>query len=652
MVIAVAMGMLFSLLQWQGFLSSWQTKITDNFFLESKPSPEIVIAGIDSATLEKLGRWPIRRTYYAEAIENLEKAGVKTIGIDILFSEPSVGDDDKVLSETLKKYDNVIQPVMVEFATKQKKGVYPQASKTIVPLVGESFSLGSGQYGHVNISPDQDKITRRVPLWVRNGNDTLASFDLQVLKNYNSARFDVFRPPTDTEGKMRINFAGSPGTFPLLSFADIVSGNFDASKVKDKMVLFGITDVGIPDMQPTPTSSAQPMFGVEIHANIIHTILTGQFLTEEKQSSALATIWIFVLLLGLLVPLLRPFVSLTLALGGSFLYIIMATGLFEFEGLIISVVWPVLSILFTYLAIILYRAIFEERKAKEIKGAFGKYVSSAVLQDILGHPEKLQLGGEKREMTVMFSDIRGFTTLSEKLKPEELVRLLNAYLDAMTKIVLANGGVLDKYIGDAIMAFWNAPIDQKNHEILACKTALEMTKSLAKFNEEFTRPQQLPEIKIGVGINTGEMIAGNMGSSLRFDYTVIGDAVNLSSRLEGTNKEYGTEIIISESVYGQVKSEFVCRQLDLIRVKGKVEPIMIYEVLGEKGEDFAFIQPFEAGLTLYRNNDFALAIKKFEEVLKIKPEDAPAKLLLSRCGEYIKNPPSPDWGGVYDRSSK
>lgn len=664
-LISLVIGLFFSFLFYQGFLYSWQLKLSDNFFIGSNPSKEIVIAGIDGKTLTNLGRWPINRTKYVTALENLKNAGVKTIGVDVLFSEPSVGEDDQKLDEYIKSKDNIVQPILAEFPEKQRERDLLLASSITPPIIGGYSLENIDSFGHVNISPDSDSITRRVPLIVKSDTKIIPNFDLQILKKYDKKRFSapyksgndvIFGKsliPTDPYARMIINFAGGPKTFPVISFSDIVDGSFDKTKVKDKIVLIGVTDPGIPDAQYTPTSRSQAMYGVEIHANILHTILSGNFLKSFSASNTVYLIILLSLLLGILLPLFKPLKSAVLTIIIVFVYIIFTAAIFEFKGIIFNLVWPALTMIFVFLGITLYRIIFEEKKSKEIKDAFGKYVSTSVLHDILAHPEKLKLGGEKREMTVMFSDIRGFTTLSEKLKPEELVHLLNAYLDSMTKVILENQGVLDKYIGDAIMAFWNAPINQKEHAILACQSALAMKNSLKQFNEEFTKKQGLSELKIGVGINTGDMIAGNMGSTLRFDYTVIGDSVNLASRLEGTNKEYGTEVIISESTYEQAKHKFTCRELDLIRVKGKKEPIKIFEVVAEgKLKDNSLINIYEEGLKFYRKNNFELAIERFSEIISINPNDGPANLLLERCKGYLKHPPEKGWGGVYDRRTK
>jgi adenylate cyclase len=273
---------------------------------------------------------------------------------------------------------------------------------------------------------------------------------------------------------------------------------------------------------------------------------------------------------------------------------------------------------------------------------------------MLKDPSKLKLGGDKKDLSVLFSDIRGFTTISEKLTPEELVHLLNEYLTAMTNVVFKYDGLLDKYMGDAIMAVFGAPLDQPDHPIRACRTALDMMEELKKLQEKWAGEGR-PVLDIGVGINTGDMVVGNMGSEMRFDYTVMGDSVNLGSRLEGINKEYGTNIIISEYTYEAVKDVFFCREMDSVRVKGKKRPVRIYELIGEKkdvetwGEAIRF---FEDGLSKYKQGLWDKAIESFQKVLALRPSDASSRLYIERCQALKENPPEGPWDGVFTMTKK
>lgn len=319
-----------------------------------------------------------------------------------------------------------------------------------------------------------------------------------------------------------------------------------------------------------------------------------------------------------------------------------------------NLIYPVLTMMTIYLGITVYRYVTEEREKKKIRGAFQYYLTASVINEILKDPSKLKLGGDKKQLSVMFSDIRGFTGISEKLTPEELVRLLNEYLTAMTDVVFKYDGLLDKYIGDAIMAVFGAPLDQPDHALRACRTALEMMSELKRLREKWAAEGR-PDVNIGVGVNTGDMVVGNMGSEMRFDYTVIGDSVNLASRLEGTNKEYGTNIIISEFTYESIRNELFCRELDAVRVKGKKLPVRIYELLGEKKDAAEWqecVGRFETGLAKYREGLWDEAIAAFRSVLEVRPADYPARLYIERCETLKENPPEGEWDGVFTMTKK
>ena len=311
-------------------------------------------------------------------------------------------------------------------------------------------------------------------------------------------------------------------------------------------------------------------------------------------------------------------------------------------------IYPVISILSTYIGCEAYRNLIEVRKSRFLQKAFSSYISPELVSQIVKNPDMLKLGGEKREVTILFSDIRSFTSISERFSPEIIVRLLNRYLDPMTNIVLSNKGTLDKYIGDAIMAIYNAPLEIEDHAVLACKSAVEMIKALDEVNEEFKK-MGFPEIDIGIGIHTGDAVVGNMGTDVRFDYTAIGDTVNLSSRLESLNKLYRTHIIVSQSTRERIKgNEFRFRELDMIRVKGKKIPITIYEINMDMDEEL--IDLYHKALSLYKSCDFKSALEYFS-TLERDYNDATSGVFAERCRQLILNPP-PDWDGVYVATSK
>ena len=324
--------------------------------------------------------------------------------------------------------------------------------------------------------------------------------------------------------------------------------------------------------------------------------------------------------------------------------------LLENFGVIITVIPLLILLFYTYWE----NQRFKEQSAKkQIKDAFQQYMSPAVIEELLKHPEKLKLGGEKKELTIFFSDIRSFATISEKFSPEKLVSVLNQYLSAMTEIIIKNNGVIDKYIGDEIMAFWNAPLDEPRHPALACSSALEMTKKLKELNSKWKK-EGIEEIKIGMGINTGEAIVGNMGSSQRFNYTTMGDNVNIASRLESLNKVYGSPIIISESTYEKIKDYFICRELDFVMVKGRKEPTKIYELICKKEDETKdikkFTELFENGLDKYRKAKWEDAINYFQKCCQLNKDKA-SEVFISRCKEFKKSNIK-KWDGIFEQKQK
>jgi adenylate cyclase len=328
--------------------------------------------------------------------------------------------------------------------------------------------------------------------------------------------------------------------------------------------------------------------------------------------------------------------------------------LFSIYRIWLAAFLPSATLGLNYAGIVSYRFFFEEREKRKVRGAFTQYLHPGLISQIMQRPELLRLGGEEKELTALFSDIRGFTALSEGLSPTALVEILNEYLSEMTDVIMKNWGTLDKYIGDAIMAFWGAPYPQDDHAVRACRAALEMQRALAKLQQRWDA-QGRPRIDIGVGINTGLMVVGNMGSSKRFNYTIMGDNVNLASRLEGTNKTFGTQLIISESTCLLAQNEMLVRELDLIRVKGKQKPVKIFELVGtltESEQHRDRLERFESGLKAYREGLWATALDIFESLLRDYPKDGPSRVFAQRCQDFLLHPPEGVWDGVYVMKTK
>jgi adenylate cyclase len=396
--------------------------------------------------------------------------------------------------------------------------------------------------------------------------------------------------------------------------------------------------------------------GVEYHANAIWTILNEKYIKTPDDIYAGMVMLLLVLITAITVHFLKPVRGLAVLVVELAGLSLISIYLFNHFGLWVKLTTPSLAAIFTFVGTGGYQFISEQKEKRMIKGMFQHYLAKDLVDELIANPDKLKLGGDKKELTVFFSDIEGFTSISEGLPPERLLNCLNEYLSAMTDIILENDGLLDKYIGDAIVAVWGAPIMREDHAILACRAALIMQKRLTELRQEWERDGK-PEFKSRMGVNTGFMTIGNVGSHQRLSYTVIGDTVNLASRLEAINKQYQSYIIISQSTYEEAKEQFQVRELDLITVKGKTEPVRIYQLLEEAGvplpqEQLQLIQFFSEGLKFYREQAWEKSISCFEQALKIQPHDYPSKLYLERGYHFLKNPPPSDWNGVWVYETK
>ena len=507
--------------------------------------------------------------------------------------------------------------------------------------------------GFFNVFPDSDGVIRWLPLLMKFRDDYYASMELSILARYlyssmpvptfaeygvDHIRIGGIEIPTDEGGKLLINYLGPAKTFPHYSVSDILKGRIPPDRFKGKIVLVGATATGIFDLRVTPFSTVYP--GVEIHATVIDNILHRKFLVRSDWTRFLDVCVIVLagLVMGFAVPRVSALTGIGLSLGLICAFVAANTAVFIKSNTWMNLVYPLLTMMTIYLGITVYRYVTEEREKRRVRGAFQHYLNPSVVNEILKDPSKLKLGGDRKNLSVLFSDIRGFTSISEKLTPEELVHLLNEYMTAMTEIIFKYGGLLDKYIGDSIMAVFGAPLDQQDHALRACRTGIEMMDALRGLREKWAAEGR-PYVDIGIGINTGDMVVGNMGSRMRFDYTVMGDSVNLASRLEGTNKEYGTNIIISEYTHAQVHEELICRELDAIRVKGKERPVRIFELLGDRKDAAGWqviADRFKEGLEKYRAGLPDEAIAVFQGVLELRPGDSPSRLYIERCSALME----------------
>ena len=565
---------------------------------------------------------------------------------------------------SFQAYPGTVHP---EYA---KNAEIPEA-QALSPNLPE-FASAAKNFGFLEMVPDADGIVRREPAVMSFQGNLYPSLDVAAALAYTNDSADqvkvVFNPngvekivlgprtiPTDRQGFVQLDYLGKGGTFPTYSFADVVQHRLSPDIFRDRLVLIGSTARGISGMALTPTDNTE-FPGVEIHANMIDDILYQHFIRRgfHEKLADLAFILLFSLGAAILFSLLTP-LRATLYLGATlFLYFWLTYYLFAHYRMWVADFLPMTTLFVTYAAIVSYRFFFEEGEKKKVRSAFSQYMHPALIAKMLNDPNGIQLGGEEKELTALFSDIRGFTTLSETLTPAQLVEHLNEYLTEMTEVIFKNWGTLDKYIGDAIMAFWGAPYPQDDHALRACRTGLAMITALQKLQEGW-QSRGVPHIDIGVGINSGPMLVGNMGSRQRKNFTIMGDSVNLASRLEGINRQFGTHIIISEGTFLLVKDQVVARELDLIRVKGKTQPVKVYELLALAKDAEAhndLVTRFDKGLAAYRNGDWLPAIETFQQLLVDYPQDGPSQVFIERCLNLLARPPEGAWDGVFVMKTK
>lgn len=658
------------------------------------PPKDVVIVAVDEKSVNELGRWPWTRVKTAGIFKNLKSA--KAVAVDIVYSEAENKEADEALAKAVKDAGNVVLGFFFRDDSTKAHGEAElgqirrskiglirtvgaddgQAGSQTLPVVEfggvetniPRIGAAAAGLGVFNIIPQEDGTYRVSNLVYLYEGDLYPTLPVSALKKFYDGDIILYTAPygidsleindktipLDEEGAFQLNFYGPGGSFKTYSAVDVINGKVSPDTFKDKLVFVGVTEKGIYDIRPTPVDALFP--GVEILATVAGNVIDNRFLIHDTR--VVIFDFAMIVIMAVVLSVIIAFVSSTflslLIFGGLIVGLVFLDfHLFASYNIRPGVVYPILSLCLTYISTEAFRTIVVEKKSRFLKKAFSTYVSPQLVAEISKNPDSLKLGGEKREISVLFSDIRGFTTLSERLTPVELVALLNEYLNPMTGIVLDEEGTLDKYIGDAIMAVFNAPVAIANHPRKACSTAVRMIDGLNKLNEGW-RAKGIPSLDIGVGINTGEAVVGNMGAELRFDYTAIGDTVNLASRLESLNKFYGTHIIVSEFTYNYVKDDFLFREIDFVRVKGKLKPIVIYELAGKKDDQsaVAFVSDFSAALGVYKARRFEDARKALEAILQGHPNDGPSKLYIQRCSDYMASAPPQDWDGVYVAKTK
>ena len=623
------------------------------FFLRGYTAPpeNIIIVALDEPSFQEIGlQWPWPRSLHARLIRTLKEAGAKVIGLDILFVEPSVSQEDQALAEAIAEADNSV--LASDISVIHDPSFVQEMLIEPLPLLKGAGAAS----GVVTLIPDSDQCIRHNSLTFGEN----PSFALEIVRLY-LARGNIQLSPSLTPTEGLINYTGPARHIKTVSYYQALTykESLPPDCFRDKIVLVGRSLKSSPDPQkPSPDFFSTPfslMAGVEIHANIIQTILEGRSIISL--SNAVKTLFLLGIALlgtGLLIRF-RPLLGLIITFSLAILYTGVSYWFFTSQLLWLPTIVPLFELGFICGVNILGSYAISEREKARIRKAFKYYVPAQIVEEIIKDPKRLELGGEKIDATILFADIAGFTTLSERLSPEKLVSLLNGVLSALTEVVFNYEGTVDKYIGDEIMALWNAPLRQEDHFTKACLAALEMQKQMAILTLEDIEAPVLP-LKVKIGIHTGPVIAGNLGSYSRFNYTVVGDSVNLASRLQGVNKVFNTHTILSEATYILVKELFAVRELDTLKVVGKTEPVKIYELLAVK-EDITDIQKamlmsYQEGLSAYKNRCWEMALQAFKEGLKVMPDDGPAQVYLARCQTYLQSPPPLEWDGVFQLEYK
>jgi len=678
LTILLNMAGAFRTLEWK----SWDSRLK---FLSNpgRASTDIVLMTVDQSSLDVFEKeqglgWPWPRQVYVSVLDFLKAGGARAVFFDIIMTEDSTFgiDDDRLLAEGMTRSGNVLLPF---FLSRDEKESDPGAREILerwalkedgsavrpagaparsVSLPVRELAVAAARMGNVQFVPDGDSVYRRLQLVTEYDGLILPCLPL-TLADFLGAGPDPAEVPLDRSGAMILRFFGPERTYKTYSIGAIINSQIrieqglepqvKPAEFAGKTVIIGATAAGLYDFRPTPFGGVYP--GMEILATAVDNLIHKGYVRQAPAAVTWTTALLLALAAGIGTSLLKKtghMAALGLALpaaaaGGSLLA--------ARSGVWVELVAPAFAAAAAFVAAALLSYGVEGRQRRFIKSAFRYYLSPQVIDRVLDDPSLLRLGGERREISAFFSDVAGFTSMSEHLSPEQLVALLNAYLSEMTDIILDLGGTLDKYEGDAIIAFWNAPVDQPDHALRACRAALRCQKRLAERREEFQHVYG-HEVRMRVGLNSGPAVVGNMGSGRRFDYTAMGDTMNLASRLEGAGKLYGASILVGEETERRVRGAVLAREVDIIRVVGKKQPVRIFELIGEKDEvpagDVEKALRFGRALESYRARRFAEADAAFTALVG----DPVAALYAERARRATAEPPPVDWDGVHTLDRK
>ena len=691
-----------------------QLHLTSEFQPAAAP---VIIIDIDEASLQHEGRWPWSRAKIANLVQKLNEAGAAVIGFDILFGEAERNpaqevlagldeqsslykqlnllqknyDNDTLLSKTLKESETVLG-YLFHYQYQLTSGLLPKplhlnnatdelVSQLVLPIMTgyaaplEVLIEATGNGGFFSLAPDEDGVVRRAAMLARYDNQLYTSLSLEMLRQFMFLETMEVKTstiagkqhieklyldenlilPTDGNGQLLIPFRGPAETFPYIPAWKLLAGEVDPALIQGALVLVGTSAPGLFDLRATPVASVYP--GVEVHANLLAAMLDKQFLQQPSWAAGanLVIALIAGLILALALPWLTPILQLLISSILSLSVIALTSWLWFFEGIVLALAGPLLLIFFLTIFNFVWGFFYESMTRHRLADMFGQYVPPQLVDEMSRHPNEFSFAGESRELSVLFSDIRGFTSLSERLTADELKQLLNRYFTPVTGVIFDHRGTIDKYIGDLVMAFWGAPIKDADHALHSIQAALAMLKATEEISQVFVS-EGLPVISVGIGINSGLMNVGDMGSKYRRAYTVLGDSVNLAARLESATKYYSVSLIVGPRTRELALEHFVWRELDLVTVKGKGVPVNIYQPLcpieALTPELAAELALLDEALMAFRTQDFVQAESLFTQLHKAYPDTYQYSQYLERLQLFSQQPPAADWDGSWTRTDK